>query len=216
MVLSWDYEDVPRLVGQLSPPASPQAAERILHQIYRGFGRELWREQHESQSAKQTRRELEAVRKALGGLSPRAEAALCGALDERPSLPHPYDHAQLMVNACRSGVPAAHASGPLLLRAMRLATDRVLEDMPNRRAGHPGKVSDATRRAIHVLCGVYCRCHTVDYPTWDFFEEKVRSPAALEFAFECLRAWYTPGIENLDPADVARSLRNNRGRNQSE
>jgi hypothetical protein len=216
MALSWDYEDADRLVAQLSPPACPQEAERALRRIYRGFAQELFREQREGQPAKQVRRELEALRKALHGLSPRAETALCDALDDKLFLPHPYDQAQAIINPCRKGVPATRLDAHTRLRAIRLALDSVLETLPQRRAGHPGKVSDATRRAIHVLCVVYCRCHTVDYPTWDSFEEKVRNPAPLEFAFECLRAWYTPGIENLDPADVARSLHNNRVRNRSE
>jgi hypothetical protein len=216
MTLSWDYQDAERLVAQLSPPAWPQDAELALRRVYGAFARELNREQREGQPAKQVRRELEALRKALGGLSPRAETALSDALDDKLFLPHPYDRAQAIINPYRHGVPATRLSPQIRLRAIRLALDSVLETLPKRRAGHPGKVSDATQRAIHVLCVVYCRCHGVAYPTWDFFEEKVRSPAALEFAFECLRAWYTPGIENLAPADVARSLRNIRGRNQSE
>jgi hypothetical protein len=216
MALSWDYEDTPRLVGQLFPPATPQEAERALRRVYKGFAHELWRERHESQPAKQVRQELETLRKTLNHLSRRAAAVLCGALDEGPFLPHPYHEAQLVIDPCRSDVPAAQLSGPLMLRTMRLAIERAAEDMPHRRPGHPGKVSDATRRAIHVLCLVYCRCHGVPYPTWDFFAEEIRNPGSLDFAFSCLRAWYTPGIENLEPRDVIRSLHNYSGRNQTE
>jgi hypothetical protein len=215
MALSWDYQDAERLVVQLSPPVCPQDAERALRRIYRAFAQELFREQREGAPAKQVRRELEALHKALGGLSPRAETALCDVLDDKLFLPHPYDQAQAVVNPCRRGVPATRLAPHIRLRALRLALDSVLEDLPRRRAGHPGKVSDATRRAMHVLCVLYCRCHAVAYPTWDFFEEEVRNPAALEFAFECLRAWHAPGIEDLGPDDVVRSLHNNRGGNQS-
>jgi hypothetical protein len=105
-----------------------------------------------------------------------------------------------VIDPCLSGVPWTHLPGAVLLRIMSLA--------PPLRSGHPGKVSDATRRAIHVLCLVYCRCHHAPYPTWDFFAEEVRNPAALDFAFICLRAWWTPGIEGLEPKDVIRSLHN--------
>ena len=84
----------------------------------------------------------------------------------------------------------------------------MLADAPQLRPGHPGNVSKATRRAIDVLCRVYCHCHAAPYPKWDFFAEEVRNPAALEFALSCLRAWYTPNTENLEPQDVIRSLHN--------
>jgi hypothetical protein len=216
MALSWDYEDAERLVAQLSSPARPHGAELALKRVYRGFASELSRERREGQPAKQVRQELEALRKALDGLSPRAQTALCDALDDELFLPHPYDQAQAVINPCRQGVPATRLSAPTRLRAVRLALDNALETLPHRRAGHPGKVSDATRRAIHVLCVVYCRCHGVPYPSWDFFKEKVRNPAALEFALDCLRAWWVPGVEGLAPEDVARSLHNNRVRNQTE
>jgi hypothetical protein len=216
MALSWDYEDIPRLVGQLSPPVSPQDGERALKRIFSGFARELGREQHERQPTSQVRQELGALRKALDSLSRRADTVLCDALNDRLFLPFPYEQAQAVINPCRHGVPATRLSGAVRLRAIRLAIDSALEDMPRRRPGHPGKVSDATRRAIHVLCLVYCHCHSVPYPTWDFFAEEVRDPASLDFAFSCLRAWYTPGIEDLEPRHVIRSLRNYSGRNRTE
>jgi hypothetical protein len=216
MGLSWDYEDVDCLVARLSPPVSPQEAERALRRVFRGFGRELYRERHESQPAKQTRQELEALRKALNGLSPRAANVLCDAVDDQPFLPFPYEQAQAVINPCRVGVPAARLSGALRLRAFRLALDNALEDMPRRRSGHPGKVKDATRRAIHVLCLVYCHCHRAPHPTWDFCAEEVRNPESLKFAFSCLRAWDTPDIDDLAPGDVIRSLHNYSGRNSPQ
>jgi hypothetical protein len=195
-------------VARLSPPASPQEAERALRRVFRGFARELHRERHESQPTKQVKKELRAVQKALSGLSPRATNVLSAELDEGPFLPHPYHKAQLVVNPCSSGVPWTRLSGAVALRMMRLATERVLADAPQLRPGHPGNVSKATRRAIDVLCRVYCHCHAAPYPKWDFFAEEVRNPAALEFALSCLRAWYTPNTENLEPQDVIRSLHN--------
>jgi hypothetical protein len=216
MALSWDHEDAERLVARLSPPASPQEAERALRRIFNGFARELFRERHESQTTKKVRKELESLKKALSSLSPRTMTVLCDALDQGPFLPHPYQQAQLVINPCCSEVPRTRLSGAVALRTMRTAVDRVLLDVPNLRPGHPGKASDATRRAMKVLSLVYCRCHGVPQPTWDFFAEEVRNSAAIDFAFECLIAWYTPGIEDLEPKDVIRSLpRNYSGRNQT-
>jgi hypothetical protein len=216
MTLSWDYEDAERLAGQLSPPASPQEAERVLRRIYKGFAHELWREQHESQPTKQVRQELEALRKALDGLSRRATDVLCNALDEGPFLPHPYHEAQLVISPCQSDVPAAQFSGPVMLRMMRLAIERAAEDLPHRRPGHPGKVSDATRRAIKVLCLLYCSCHRVPPPTYYFGVDDIRNSAPFEFAMECLRAWHAPAIAEDEQPAVVRSLHNYSGRNQTE
>jgi hypothetical protein len=215
MALSWDYEDTPRLVARLSPPASRQEAERALRRIFDGFWRELYRERNESQSTKQVRKELATLQKALDKLSPRTANVLRAAVEKGPFLPYPYHQAQLVINPCSSGVPWTSLSGEVLLRTMRLAIEHALDDMPQLRRGHPGKVSDATRRVLHVLCLVYGRCHGAPYPTWDFFAEEIRNPAALEFALDCLRAWWTPGIEDLEPEDVIRSLNNYSGHNQT-
>jgi hypothetical protein len=215
MALSWDYEDAERLVARLAPPASPKDAERALKRVYHGFARELYRERHESQPTKQARKELLALQKALARLSPRTVTLLRAEIEKGPFMPYPYNHAQLLINPCLPGVPWIHLPGAMLLRTITLATDHALEGMPPLRSGHPGTVSDATRRAIHGLCLAYCRCHHAPYPKWDFFAEEVRNPAALDFAFSCLRAWWTPGIENLEPRDVVRSLHNNSGRNRS-
>jgi hypothetical protein len=215
MALSWDYEDAERLVARLSPPAPEQEAERALRRIFDGFARELYRERHESQPTKQVKKELRALQKALSSLSPRAANVLSAELDEGPFLPHSYHQAQLVINPCSSGVPWTCLSGAVALRMMRLATERALADTPQLRPGNPGTVSKATRRAIHVLCRVYCHCHAVPYPKWDFFAEEVRNPAALEFASSCIRAWYTPNIENLEPKDVIRSLHDYSGQNRT-
>ena len=215
MALSWDYEDAERVVARLTPPAPPKEAERALRRIFDGFARELYREQHESQPTKQVKKELRALQKVLSRLSPRAANLLSVELDEGPFLPHPYHQAQLVINPSSSGLPWTRLSGAVALRMMRLATERVIVDAPQLRPGHPGNVSKATRRAIHVLCRVYCHCHAAPYPKWDFFAEEVRNPAALEFALSCLRAWYTPNIENLEPKDVIRSLRDYSGQNRT-
>jgi hypothetical protein len=215
MALSWDYEDAERLVARLSPLASPKDAELALRRIFHGFGRELHRERNESQRTKQVRKELATLQKALDELSPRTANVLRAELEKGPFLPYPYHQAQLVINPCSSGVPWTSLSGEVLLRTMRLAIEHALEDMPQLRRGHPGKVSDATRRALHVLCLVYGRCHGAPYPTWDFFDEEVRNRAGLEFALDCLRVWWTPGIEDLEPEDVIRSLNNYSGHNQT-
>jgi hypothetical protein len=159
MALGWDYEDAPRLVRELSPPASPQEAERILRRICRGFSRELWREQHESQLTSEIRDELTALRRALDGLSPRAHTVLCDALGDRLFLPFPYEQAQAVINPCRAGVPATRESPAVRLRSVRVAVDIALDGLPELPRGAPGTISSATKRAIVVLCRVYCHLH---------------------------------------------------------
>ena len=209
--LLWDYEDAERLVGQLSPPASPQEAERVLKRVFDGFARELWRERHESQTTKQVKKELTAFQKALAGLSPRTAAVLRTELKKGPFMPYPYHRGQLVVDPRSPGVPLwpwlpdEGVPGEVLLRMMRLAVGRALEDVPHLKQRSPGTVSRATRRALECLCLVYCRCHSVPRPTKNTATQ-IRNPTALEFAFDCLRAWYTPGIGRLGPADVIRSL----------
>jgi hypothetical protein len=222
MALSWDYDDAERLVARLSPPVSPKDAERVLKRVFNGFARELYRERHESQPAKQVKKELEALQRALSSLSPRTANVLRAELKKGPFMPYPYHRGRLVIDPCFPGVPSwpwlpnEGLPGEVLLRMMRLAIERALKDMPQLRAGHPGKLSDATRRALHVLCLVYSRCHGIPYPTWDFFAEDVRNPAGLDFSFDCLRAWRTPEIEGLQPKDVVRSLHNYSGQNRTE
>jgi hypothetical protein len=81
MALSWDYEDTERLVARLSPPASPKDAERALKRVFQGFARELYRERHESQPTRLIRKELQALHKALAGLSPRTATVLRAELE---------------------------------------------------------------------------------------------------------------------------------------
>jgi hypothetical protein len=204
-----------RIVARLSPPAPSQEAERVLRRVFDAFGRELYREQHESQPTKQVKKELKALQKVLSSLSPRAANVLSAELEEGPFLAHPYHQAQLVISPCSPGVPWTRLSGAVVLRMVRLATERVLSNTPQLRPGHPGNVSKATRRAIHVLCRVYCHWHAEPYPKWDFFAEEVRNSAALEFALSCLRDWDTLNIDNLEPKDVVRSLHNYSGQNRT-
>jgi hypothetical protein len=204
-LLSWDHEDTPRLVGQLSPPASQQAAERVLRRVYEGYSRELYRERYESQMTKQVKKELRALQKALAGLSPRTADVLRAELKKGPFMPHPYHQGRLVIDPRLSGVPwlpwlsDEGVPGEILLRMTRLAVERVLQDVPELKQRRPGTVSRATRRALECLCSVYCYCHNAPRRT------KSRNPEALEFAVDCLRAWYAP-IGRLEPADLIRSL----------
>ena len=199
MALSWDYEDVPRLVARLSPPASPQEAERALRKVYRGFTAELYRERHESQPTKDVGRELIALQKALAGLSPRATNVLCGALDDRLFLPFPYEQAQAVINPCRDDVPVTRLAPAVILHALKKALDEAIATLPKLSKGSPGTISRATKRAVEILCRLYCKVHEERHLPPD-------DPDALAFAWACLRAWAAP-IGALEPSDVIRSLK---------
>ena len=156
-----------------------------------------------------------ALQKALAGLSPRTADVLRAELEKGPFLPYPYHRARLAVNPRSPGVPwqpllpGEALAGEVVLRMVRLAVDRVLRDVPRLEQRSPGTVSRATRRAIECLTLVYCRCHNAPRPTGNAAARTIRNPAALEFALDCLRAWYTPGIGSLAPEDVIRSLKLN-------
>jgi hypothetical protein len=215
MALSWDYEDVPGLVAQLSPPAAPDAAERALRRIYRAYGRELSR--NPCQKAEQVRQELKALERALDGLSPRATNVLCAALDDRLFLPWPYDQAQAVINPCRDNVPVTRLEPAVRLRALRKAMDEALKDMPkDLRSGHKGNVSDATYKALHVLCLHYCCVHAEPYPSWDASAQETRHRGALDFAISCLNAWYAPDMLGWWADDLIRGLIHFRRKNYGQ
>jgi hypothetical protein len=118
-------------------------------------------------------------------------------------LPFPYDQAQAVINPCRDDVPATRLAPAVRLRAIREAVKRALATMPTLPVRSPGTISRATRRAVVIVCRVYGRAHQEPQSPLD-------NPAALAFAWECLRAWRAP-IGTLEPADVISSLRKHLG-----
>jgi hypothetical protein len=193
MGLHWDPDDARQLVAQLAPPTAPAAQEHaasVLKRIYRALARELYQEQDESQKNEQVRQELEALRRALEGLSGRATNILCNALDDRLFLPPPLDKAQAVINPCRGDIPVTKLEPAVRLHALKRALDNVLENMPkDLRPGRPGVVSDVTYKALHTLSTLYCGTHDVPFPNWNSQEKITRNQEPLDFAISCLRAW---------------------------
>jgi hypothetical protein len=180
MALLWWFGDRVRLVRNLAPPMAGPAAERALERIYQAYGRQLYRERHGREPARQARRELAALHKALSGLSPRAVNALQAAVAQEPRV-----QAARLLNM------------RVALHLMRLATERAMTDMPLCPYERPPDVGVATLHAIHLLCVLYCRAHGVPYPTWNFGLDRPYNRRPIAFAFRCLRAWHAPGARDF-------------------
>jgi hypothetical protein len=172
--------DRARLVGQLSPPMSAPAAERVLGRVYTAYRNQLYREHHGREPAAQAQAELVALRTALAGLSHRALDALQAAAIRDP---------RAQTARFRNMRVARHL--------MTLGTERALEEMPRRPFKRPSAVGDATLKVLHVLCVVYCRAHGSPYPTWNYGIGEPYSRAPIAFACRCLRAWHAPGAWTL-------------------
>ena len=187
----------------------------MLKRVFDGFARELWRERHESQHQASQER-AHGVPEGTGWPEPPNGGRVTDGARKRALHALPISSGAAGGDPRSPGVPLwpwlpdEGVPGEVLLRMMRLAVGRALEDVPHFKQRSPGTVSRATRRALECLCLVYCRCHSVPRPTKNTATQ-IRNPTALEFAFDCLRAWCTPGIGRLGPADVIRSsgLNNN-------
>jgi hypothetical protein len=183
----WDERDVPRLAAHLAPPLTAQEAESTLYQIWETLGTARWHDrQQKGQDKQMTERELVRVRKALTGLNTRALWALERELGGAP--------------------PISPIVGMLALERVRTAVDQAIENLPSRRAGHPGICGDVERKFLRVLHDLYCRTHEAPPSWYDFFQEEVRNPEAVVFAIDCLQAWLGPVVDELTPENAVRSL----------
>jgi hypothetical protein len=199
MALMWD----PAPVAEISPPLTPELAERALKRVFRRLANEAYEERTETQNTRQVTAELTQLRKALDGLSPRAQHLLREAFandaarQDLIAIRYPTDHPTF---------PSRPLSGWVVMRVMHKAVERALHPIPRQPRGNPGLISAANRRAALSLCRIYCKAHRVPMPSYDFFHEETRNPEASDFAFDCLEAWQSIAVDEDRRPSVIRSL----------